>query len=38
MRYDINAERRRARRETWQIFISVLALAIGAFAAGHFIR
>ena len=37
-RFDIEAERRRSRRETWSIFLSVFALAVAAFAAGHFIR
>jgi len=37
-RYDMDAERRRSRRETIQIVLSVATLLIAAFAAGHFIR
>jgi len=38
IRHDIDAERRRSRRETIQIVLSVIALVVAAFAAGHFIR
>jgi len=37
-RYDMDAERRRSRRETIQIVLSVATLLLAAFAAGHFIR
>jgi len=36
--FDMNAERRRARRETWQIVIAAILAAAAVFAAGHFIR
>lgn len=36
--FDMEQERRRARRETWTIVLTVFGLAIAAFAAGHFIR
>ena len=37
-RYDMDAERRRARRETIQIVIAVVVAAAAVFAAGHFIQ
>lgn len=37
IRQEEAAERRRARRETAQIIIGIVALVIAAFAAGHFI-
>lgn len=37
-RFDMDAERRRARRETIQIVIAVIVAAAAVFAAGHFIR
>jgi len=37
-RYDMDAEKRRARRETWQIIIAAILAAAAVFAAGHFIR
>lgn len=37
-RYDMDAERRRARRETWSIILTAIGITIAAFAAGHFIR
>jgi hypothetical protein len=36
--FDMDAERRRARRETWQIIIAAILAAAAVFAAGHFIR
>lgn len=36
--FDIQQAKRRDRRETIQIIISVVALVVAAFAAGHFIR
>jgi hypothetical protein len=38
IRYDMDAEKRRARRETWQIIIAAILAAAAVFAAGHFIR
>ena len=35
---DMDLAKRRDRRETIQIIISVVALVVAAFAAGHFIR
>lgn len=32
--YDMNAERRRARRETWTIVVAGFGLIVGAFVAG----
>jgi hypothetical protein len=37
-RYDMDAEKRRARRETWQIILAAIIAAAAVFAAGHFIR
>ena len=37
-RYDMAAERRRARRETLTIVLTAIGLAVAIFAAGHFIR
>lgn len=37
-RYDMDAEKRRARRETWQIILAAIVAAAALFAAGHFIR
>lgn len=37
-RYDMDAERRRSRRETWSIVLTAIGVAIALFAAGHFIR
>ena len=37
-RYDMDAERRRARRETWSIVLTAIGVAIALVAAGHFIR
>ena len=36
--FDIEQERRRARRETVSIILTVVGIMIAAFAAGHFIR
>lgn len=36
--FDIEQERKRSRRETIAIALSVVGLVIAAFAAGHFIR
>lgn len=36
--FDIEQERKRSRREVVTIVVSVVALAIAAFAAGHFVR
>lgn len=37
-RYDMDAEKRRSRRETIQIIIAAIVAAAAIFAAGHFIR
>ncbi len=37
-KFDMEAERRRSRRETWQIIIAAIVAAAAVFAAGHFIR
>jgi len=37
-KFDIEAERRRSRREAWQMILATLALVVAAFAAGHFIK
>jgi uncharacterized protein YhaN len=36
--YDMEAERRRSRRETIQIIIAAIVATAAVFAAGHFIR
>lgn len=36
--FDMEAERRRARRETWTIILTAIGITVAAFAAGHFIR